>query len=124
MMPGVKGMHHSTGRVNATRRKIWQSMRILRRFSLPDVCRTVPAVNISNVRKFAGNLERHGYIEKTGNYTGGRPGEFQLYRLVQDIGPNYPTICNRCGQPLAARFCDPKEKEKETKEQEQPGGEP
>jgi DNA-binding IclR family transcriptional regulator len=113
-MPGVKGMHHKTGRTNAVRRQIWQSIRILRRFTLPDILRTLPGkAEYANVRKFVASLERHGYVRKTGRYTSGRAGEYQLYSLVVDAGPEYPTVCTACGRTLA-QACKETEKERET----------
>ncbi len=119
-MPGVEGMKHRKGRTKATRRKMWNSIRIIRRFTLPDICRTVEAAQYANVRKFVSSLERHGYVAKDGRYRGGRPGEYQTYRLVIDAGPEYPTVCGRCRQSLASA-CKETEKQKnkktETKEE-------
>lgn len=121
-MPGVKGMHHKTGRIKAVRRQVWQSIRILRRFTLPDIMRTIPGgVEYANVRKFVASLERHGYVRKTGRYTGGRAGEYQLYSLVVDAGPEYPTVCAECGRTLA-QPCTEKEKEREKEKARAAGG--
>lgn len=117
-MPGVEGMKHRKGRTKATRRKMWNSIRIIRRFTLPDICRTVEAAQYANVRKFVSSLERHGYVAKDGRYRGGRPGEYQTYRLVIDAGPEYPTICSRCRQSLASACKESKkQKNKETKKE-------
>lgn len=106
-MAGVKGMVSSAPRSNAIRRKIWQSMRIMRRFTAADLCRTTGAKR-SNVRKFILLLEAHGYVAQVGVYTGGRPGSSRGLRLVKDVGPVYPVRCDVCGQPLS-KPCKPSE---------------
>lgn len=98
-MAGVNGMTARRPRANAMRRKVWQSMRILRRFTIPDLCRTSGA-SLTNTRKFIRRLAAHGYVAKQGRFIGGRPGEYQAWRLVRDIGPDYPTRCGTCGRPL------------------------
>ncbi|WP_155890755.1 hypothetical protein [Desulfuromonas sp. TF] len=113
-------MKHRKGRTKATRRKMWNSIRIIRRFTLPDICRTVEEAQYANVRKFVASLERHGYVAKDGRYRGGRPGDFQTYRLVIDAGPEYPTVCGRCRQSLASPCKETeKEKNKEAKKEEE-----
>jgi hypothetical protein len=105
-MPGVKGMVESKPRPAAVRNRIWKSIRILRRFTQPDLVRTSPPASIDNVRKFLKRLEVHGYVAKTGCFTGGRPGRYQSYRLVRDHGPTHPLRCERCGRPLCEK-CTP-----------------
>lgn len=100
-MPGVKGMVSRRPRVGAVRGKIWQSMRILKRFTVPDLCRTSGASN-SNTRKFVRSLLAHGYLAILPGYVSGRPGVYQAYRLVTDCGPFYPTRCERCGNALGS----------------------
>ena len=82
-MPGIKGMSHTTPNKRALRNKIWQSMRILRRFTLADLSRTSGATR-TNVRKFVNRLEAHGYVVQQGDYTGGRPGVYRGLRLVKN----------------------------------------
>ncbi|WP_321367651.1 hypothetical protein [uncultured Desulfuromusa sp.] len=110
-MSGITGMRHSRPRRKAKRNQIWQSIRILRRFTLPDLCRTIPGgVSYTNVRKFVSELNRHGIVKKVGRYVGGRTGEYQQYQLVIDSGPTYPTQCPKCKQKLSAKHCEqPKE---------------
>ncbi|KQC11103.1 MAG: hypothetical protein APR55_08145 [Methanolinea sp. SDB] len=110
-MAGVKGMVPAKPRRDSMRSKVWQSIRIFRRFTLPDLCRTADA-RINNVRKFVRRLEEHGYVAKVGGYVSGRGGSYQGWRLVKDAGPNYPTRCRRCGRPLGEP-CTPKEAEHE-----------
>lgn len=105
-MPGIKGMTAAKPRSNAQRRKIWQSMRIMRRFTIPDLCRTA-GTRRSNTRKFLLRLVVHGYAAPFGTFTGGRAGEYQSWRIVKDTGPDYPLRCEICGRAL----CEPCEKE-------------
>ena len=107
-MPGKKGMIRKKYNNNSMRHKIWQSMRVLRRFTGPDLCRTSGAKN-NNVMKFTRALEEHGYVAAFGGYVGGgRAGEYKGWRLVRDVGPDYPVYCDRCGNPLL-KPCKPKE---------------
>jgi Icc-related predicted phosphoesterase len=118
-MPGIKGMK-MTPKPNATRRQVWKSMRILKRFTIPDLMRTLTVeVTYENVQKYVRKLMRHGYIKKTGRYTGGRVGEYQIYQLVRDTGPDYPVVCTKCKQPISFTHCAPKETEKENGKAEQ-----
>ena len=100
-MPGIKGMTAAAPRAGALRTKIWQSMRILRRFTQADLCRTTGASR-SNVRKFVKRLEIHGYVTQQGTWVSGRAGVYRGLRLVKDSGPVYPVRCEVCGRPLGA----------------------
>ncbi|MFH1984150.1 MAG: hypothetical protein ABIL58_20105 [Pseudomonadota bacterium] len=102
MMAGVRGMHSKKPRPGTGRCKMWQTMRIMRRFAVPDLCRTSGA-SPSNAAKFIARLAGHGYLAANGNYAGGRPGEYQAWRLVRDVGPDYPTVCSVCGRPIGER---------------------
>ncbi len=98
-MAGKKGRKRLSS-ARAARRKIWQSMRIMRRFTMADLCRTSGA-QISNVSKFIFLLKKHGYISPFGQYTRGRAGSYKSYRLIKDTGPEHPVLCNKCGNPLS-----------------------
>jgi hypothetical protein len=100
-MPGIKGMTDRRPRPTALRRKVWQSMRILRRFTIPDLCRTSGASS-SNVRKFIHRLAEHGYVAMQVPNVSGRTGSYHGWRLVKDTGPEYPMKCERCGNVLGA----------------------
>ena len=107
-MCGPKGMIRKKSSKSFMRYQIWQSMRVLRRFTIPDLCRTSGAKG-DNVIKFLHALQKHGYAAPFGKYIGGgRPGEYKGWRLVRDIGPNYPIYCDKCGNPLS-KPCKPKE---------------
>jgi len=98
-------MQHSRMRSTAIRRKIWNSIRILRRFTLPDICRTVPETSYVNARKYVAQMRTHGIVAKQGKPVSGRGGSYQIFSLSRDLGPEAPTVCPRCGQSLAAPAC-------------------
>lgn len=98
-MPGYSGMVAAKPRRDTVRYKVWRSIRILRRFTIPDLVRTSGA-KTSNTRRFVRGLVRHGYAVPVGTYVSGRTGSYQGYRLVRDTGPDHPTRCHHCGQPL------------------------
>jgi len=90
-MPGKSGMNRKAD-VKCHRQKMWQSMRILKRFSIPDILRTVPGATYSNALSFFGRLDQAGFIGKVGNYVSGRAGEYQAYALLKDTGPVMPVL--------------------------------
>lgn len=118
-MPGIKGMKQRNSRPDMKRRAIWRSIRIIRRFTLADITRTSPGVPYGTVRKVVASLVRHGYVVKTGNYTGGRLCEYQSYQLKKDA-VEFPVVCARCKQPITFTHCTPEETEKENGKTEQP----
>lgn len=83
--------------------KVWQSIRILRRFTLPDLVRTSGA-KLSNVRRFVWHLKTHGIIAEEGVYLTGYPGRYRRYRLVRET-PKRPVTCTRCGGSVSGRHC-------------------
>lgn len=74
------------------RQKMWQSMRILKRFTIPDILRTVQGSTLTNAYKYFGRMEKAGIIGKVGSYISGRPGEYQAYALMKDTGPVMPVL--------------------------------
>jgi hypothetical protein len=111
-MSGKKGMRQHKTRPDQKRRNIWRSIRIIRRFTIADITRTVPGVPYGTVRKVVASLVRHGYIVKTGSYTGGRLGEYQTYLLKKET-VEFPSVCFRCGHSTSLAHCTPKETDKE-----------
>lgn len=121
-MPGVKGARPPLPKPNTVRRKLWQSMRILRRFTVQDLLRTIPegvkGASYNNAGKFVASLATHGVIVKISrNFRGGRAGDCQQYQIVRDSGPDYPVTCIVCKQFITATSCANKEKEKETEKE-------
>jgi len=80
-------------------------MRIMRRFTQPDLMRTVPNASEDSIRKFVRMLVCHGFIVKTGAKPSGHPGDYQSYQLSRDIGPKPPTRCAVCGGLLSVKTC-------------------
>ena len=96
---GVKGR-----RITGTARdKLWMSIRIQRRFTLPDVMRTSGA-KYHNTKNFIAGLLIHGYIAEAGMWTPGRAGVHKQYRLVRDL-PQRPVTCDRCGRMVSDMEC-------------------
>jgi hypothetical protein len=84
---------------HSMRQKMWQTIRIKRRFTIDDLLITVPAAKGDNARKLLILLEKGGFIAPIPGYVGGRPGTRKAYRLVKDVGP----ICPVKSQSPAAR---------------------
>jgi len=103
-MPG-KTVRTRPAKTTSLRQKIWQSMRIMKRFTIPDIMRTVPGSTYTNVYKFFNRLEKSGYVGKVGVYVSGRPGEYQGYALLKDTGPVMPVLSyGRCSDsPLQSK---------------------
>jgi hypothetical protein len=72
-----------------SRQKIWNTMRITRSFSKPEVC-AAAEVSMGVASRYINELIRWGYVRKVSH---GRPGEvggYARYRLIRDTGPEYP----------------------------------
>lgn len=75
------------------RQQIWQSMRILKRFSVADLCPTTePEASYANVQSFVSRLFKAGYLRKDGEAKRGFAGQQQTYVLKKDIGPIMPVL--------------------------------
>lgn len=107
-MAGKKGQVHQQTRQGTGRQKVWQSMRILRRFTLPDLLRTT-GERLDNTRKYVTNLTRHGYLRDCGGWLRGEKGSFKSWALVINHGPSHPLVCQRCGLPVTAKACQKQE---------------
>ena len=76
--------------VNA-RYRIWRSMRILRRFTAPDLCATAEAGRW-NVQQYMLALARAGYLRIAVPRKCGVRAGHAIYALARDTGPNPPRI--------------------------------
>jgi hypothetical protein len=94
------------------RRRAWAQMRIHGSFSVRDICSLVDAMSREGFKKWLTHLMRHKIVIRTGR-TGknGEPGSFVTYRLIENTGPNTPTICPTCGLGIT-KPCLGKEKGK------------
>ncbi len=78
-------------RLPRARDRAWQSMRILRRFILPDLISTAE-ISHANITKYVGGLRRSGYIVVDKPQSSGKKGGYQIYRLVRNTGPKAPRL--------------------------------
>jgi hypothetical protein len=70
--------------------KIWRSMRMMRRFTIADLCATAEAQS-HNVKTYLGALINSGYIRKLKRQAPKRGIEgHAVYALVKDTGPLAP----------------------------------
>lgn len=76
------------------RYRAWQSMRILRRFTVADLMATAE-ISRHNVEPFLRRLERFGYIRRVGQRRAGYQHPV-LWMMVRNTGPN-PPRCMRDG---------------------------
>lgn len=93
-MSGKSGMKRGVVST-CLRQKMWQSMRIMKRFNLPDLLRTVSQATESNARMFILRLESAGYIGRIGGYVSGRAGQYKSYALLKDTGPIMPVLSSK-----------------------------
>lgn len=85
-----RGRHARSVSVNA-RYRAWQSMRILRRFTLPDLVATAE-INNNNAQKYVDALSKGGYLRLVKPRASGVKGGHAVWQLVKNTGPNPPRI--------------------------------
>lgn len=74
------------------REAVWQAMRKLRRFTVPDLLRDLDVgVTKRTMNRYCVGLERAGYLKRTKSKGGARAHQFVLAR---DIGVEAPHITN------------------------------
>ena len=78
-------------RLPRARDRAWQSMRILRLFTLPDLAATAE-MGVDNARKYITGLRRSGYLTIARAKQEGRKNGHEVYRLVRDTGPRAPRL--------------------------------
>ncbi|ABK99988.1 hypothetical protein Ppro_2382 [Pelobacter propionicus DSM 2379] len=74
------------------RQRIWSAMRIMTRFTIPDLCRVVEGATTANVQSYVSRLHKEGYVGKIGKVRRGYAGEYQGYQLVKNTGPTMPVL--------------------------------
>lgn len=72
------------------RDRIWQSIRILLRFTLNDLAATAE-VTYDMARIYVSRLRRNGHVSLVSPH-GNKPGTWAVYRLVRDAGRLAPAI--------------------------------
>ena len=105
-MPGIKGMSAGKPRAGNLRLKIWQSMRVMRRFTVPDLCRTSGA-NLDNVQKFVRNLLA-SWLYRKDRHLCQRPGRIlpelpYRHRYGAAVRDPLPLLQAILGKPLHGR---------------------
>ena len=73
------------------RDRVWQSMRVMRTFSQPELVATAEAGR-ENVRRYVRGLLNAGYLAVVRPTDSGRRGGHAVYRLVRDTGPHAPRL--------------------------------
>lgn len=94
----VIGARSSRRPATDARARAWTSMRILRRFTAPDLI-TSASVTPENAQKYLRELERAGFIRRLPGFRSGVPGHFLTFQLVRNAGPKAP-ICSKDGLVL------------------------
>lgn len=93
--------HHATNRIRHTRDRIWQSMRIMRRFTVHDLMATAVS-NYDNTSKFITALADVGVL-RCEIPSGARPGvpcrQPAVWKLARDLGPITPQVRRLPGEP-------------------------
>lgn len=90
-MSGVQGMHRSAESRRTARDRIWQSMRILRQFRLPDLVATSEAGE-NNCLKYTRALCAAGIVRVVQPKASGIKGGHIAFSLVRDLGPKAPRL--------------------------------
>ncbi len=71
---------------------VWQAMRILRTFTVPDLAR-ISGASPDYIHRLISRLRRARYVRRDGRLQpAGLPGSYQRYRLMRDPGPRPPAI--------------------------------
>lgn len=74
---------------NQARARMWQSMRILRRFTAADM-QAVAEVGVSHSQKYIRMLLQAGYLRVAQAKRPGVIGGHTVYQLINDTGPDTP----------------------------------
>jgi hypothetical protein len=73
------------------RDRLWQSMRVLRRFTLPDLSATAEASE-TNAGNYIRGLLKSKYVAIVRPRQSGRKGGHVIYQLQRDTGPKAPRL--------------------------------
>lgn len=105
-MAGKKGQLQVKSRPATGRRRIWQSMRIMRKFTIADLMRVTGSKH-DNTRKYVGCLAVHGYLREitSSGYLRGVKGAFKVWSIAVNPGPDHPLVCAKCGRQITAKAC-------------------
>jgi|GEM_PF-7089170 len=73
------------------RERVWRAMRMLRRFTIPDLAATAEA-GANNVQHYLIALERADYVRVAAPRRSGVKGGHAVYVLARDTGPHAPRV--------------------------------
>lgn len=90
-MPRTPGAISKRRNKPAAQLRLWAAMRILRRFTLPDLV-TIAEVSYDHARKLLNRLDAAGYVRKAVANDNGYPGSYAVFLLYRDTGPKPPVI--------------------------------
>jgi transcriptional regulator with XRE-family HTH domain len=90
--PKLRG-HTRRRRSRDARAKAWNSIRILRVFTIPQL-QTTAGISEGNAFMFVRRLVRAGYLRIVKECEINHPGSRTVYRLVRDTGPRQPIPWN------------------------------
>lgn len=90
-MARTKGAFQKKPRPNDIRAKAWQAMRIMRRFTSPQI-QTTSGISESNANHYLRALQRAGFIRVITQNESGKPGSFTLYQIARNSGPLHPIV--------------------------------
>lgn len=94
-MSGTPGMvKRAPMREHQGRARMWQSMRMLRRFTVADIV-AAGEVGESAASKYVRFLREAGYLRVAQPKREGITGGHAVYALVRDTGPHAPRVGNR-----------------------------
>lgn len=94
-MAGTQGQRR-TGAYSNGRHKAWQAMRIMVRFSIPELMATA-GIGRDNASVYINRLIVAGYIVRHRPRVSGRAGSCDIFHLVRNSGPQAP-LCWDNGQ--------------------------
>lgn len=92
LVPKLRG-HTRHRQISDARAKAWQSMRILRAFTIPQLSMTA-GIAEGNAFVFTRRLVRAGYLRVVKEREINRPGSRTVYALTRDTGPRHPIPWN------------------------------
>lgn len=93
-MPGVEGMaKRAPMHGEQARQRMWQSMRVLRRFSAADLVSTAE-VGLAHAQKYCRMLVAAGYLRIVQPKREGVAGGHAIFALLRDTGPHAPRMTN------------------------------
>jgi hypothetical protein len=84
---------HAAAPTKQARQKLWQAMRIMRSFTVADLCATCEVDNRKSVLAFLNQLHAAAYLARTDGNRGKH--EPVRWRLLKNTGPHRPAVIHR-----------------------------